>query len=111
MTKKFSKNPLAFAIGTAAAASFSFTPVVNAEQNPFAMTDLSSGYMEMAGGEKKAGGSCGEGKCGGAMKQEMEKKTEAACGENKCGEGKCAANKKTEASGGSSTEEVKPEAE
>jgi uncharacterized low-complexity protein len=98
MSKKFSKKPLAVAIGTAVAATFSMTPIVNAGQNPFGMTDLSSGYMELAEGEKKADGSCGEGKCGGEMKKKMEmeqkKKAEGSCGEGKCGEGKCAGNKK-----------------
>ncbi len=104
MTKKFSKKHLAIAIGTAVAASFSFTPVVNAEQNPFGMTDLSNGYVELAAeGEKKADGSCGEGKCGGKMKGEMEKKkAEGSCGEGKCGEGKCAGKKKTDSVNGSS---------
>ncbi|MGH8497403.1 MAG: HvfA family oxazolone/thioamide-modified RiPP metallophore [Methylococcales bacterium] len=102
MTKKFSKKHLAIAIGTAVAASFSFTPVVNAEQNPFGMTDLSNGYVELAEGEKKADGSCGEGKCGGQMKMDMEKKAEGSCGEGKCGEGKCAGNKKKDSIDGNS---------
>ncbi|MGH8551529.1 MAG: HvfA family oxazolone/thioamide-modified RiPP metallophore [Methylococcales bacterium] len=95
MSKKFSKTPRALAIGTAVAATFSLTPIVNAEQSPFGMTDLASGYMQTAEGEKKADGSCGEGKCGGEMKKKMEqkKKAEGSCGEGKCGEGKCAANK------------------
>ena len=101
MSKKFSKKPLAIAIGTAVAASFSMAPVANADQNPFGMTDLANGYMEIAEGEKKADGSCGEGKCGGEMKKKMEKKAEGSCGEGKCGEGKCASNKKKEKSEGS----------
>lgn len=104
MSKKFSKTPMAVAIGTAAAASFTMAPIANAEQNPFGMTDLSNGYMELAEGEKKAEGSCGEGKCGGKMK----KKAEASCGEGKCGEGKCAGNKsekKTEGSCGGKMKE------
>ncbi|MGR9106693.1 MAG: HvfA family oxazolone/thioamide-modified RiPP metallophore [Gammaproteobacteria bacterium] len=104
MSKKISKKPLAVVVGTAVAATFSIAPVVQAEQNPFGMTDLSSGYMHVAEGEKKMEGSCGEGKCGGKMKEEMDKKkAEGSCGEGKCGEGKCAANKKKE--GGEAGEE------
>jgi uncharacterized low-complexity protein len=98
MNKKFTKKPLAAAIGTAVAATISMAPIANAEQNPFGMTDLSQGYMELAEAEKKTEGSCGEGKCGGEMKKqaeaEAEKKTEGSCGEGKCGEGKCAGQKK-----------------
>lgn len=103
MKKRFSKKNLAAAIGTAVAASFSITPMVNAEQNPFGVTDLSYGYMELAEAAKKAEGSCGEGKCGGAMKKKMEeqakKKKEGSCGEGKCGEGKCAGAKKKATTG------------
>ncbi len=111
MNKKFSKKPLAVAIGTAVAATISFAPVVNAEQNPFGMMDLSQGYMELAEGEKKTEGSCDEGKCGGEMKKEMEKtgiqkKTEGSCGEGKCGEGKCAGNQKKEGAEGTSSEKT-----
>ncbi|MCI0655303.1 MAG: hypothetical protein L0Y39_12650 [Methylococcaceae bacterium] len=106
MSKKFSKKHLAIAIGTAVAASLSFTPVVNAEQNPFGMTDLSNGYMELAEGEKKTEGSCGAGKSGGEMKMDMEKKAEGSCGEGKCGEGKCAGNKKTDGTEGSSVDKT-----
>ena len=120
MSKKFSKKPLAAAIGTAVATTLSFAPVVNAEQNPFGMSDLSTGYLELAEGEgscganmkkgegeakcgdkmkKKAEATCGEGKCGEgkcAGKKKAEKKAEGKCGEGKCGEGKCAGKKKAE---------------
>ncbi len=89
MSKKFSKKPLVAAIGTAAVTTLSFAPTANAEQNPFGMSDLSNGYLELAEADKKAEGSCGEGKCGDKMK----KKAEASCGEGKCGEGKCAGKK------------------
>jgi len=64
-------------IGTALASSFAVT-AVNAESNPFAMTELNSGYMQLAQSDK-----AGEMKCGSKMK--MNKKSEAACGEGKCG--------------------------
>lgn len=111
MKKRYSRKKLAAAIGTAVAATFSFGPIANAGQNPFSMTDLSNGYMELAADEKKMEGSCGEGKCGAEMKKKMEmeakKKAEGSCGEGKCGEGKCAGAKKkgsTEGSAGSMKE-------
>jgi uncharacterized low-complexity protein len=63
-------------IGTALASSFAVT-AVNAESNPFAMTELNSGYMQLAQSDK-----AGEMKCGSKMKMD---KSEAACGEGKCG--------------------------
>lgn len=110
MTKKHSKKHLALAMSSAVAAGFSFSPLLNAAQNPFALTDLTNGYLEVAEGEKKAEGSCGEGKCGGKMKMEMEKKAEGSCGEGKCGEGKCAGKKKADSSSAGS-EEAAPAAD
>jgi uncharacterized low-complexity protein len=92
MTHKSSIKPLAFALGTAIATGLSAPAVVNAADNPFAMTELSSGYLVVA---------ATEGKCGGSMKAKSD--AEAKCGANKtgdktakegkCGEGKCGANK------------------
>jgi len=89
--KKTNKTPVAVAVGTAVVTTFSGTPV-QAAQNPFGMTELSGGYMQVAetdkAGEMKCGasmnmqeGSCGEGKCGAMM------------GEPKVTEGQCAGNK------------------
>ena len=78
MSKKTELKPLAAAVGVALAASVFTIPAANAEENPFEITTLSSGYM-VAGSE----GSCGEGKCG-----EGKDKAEGSCGEGKCGEGK-----------------------
>ncbi|MFK8067245.1 MAG: hypothetical protein AB8D52_03275 [Gammaproteobacteria bacterium] len=73
-------------LGTAFAVSLAFSPVTNAESNPFSLNDLSTGYQVAEGkcgegkcGEKKAEAKCGEGKCGEA------KKAEGKCGEGKCG--------------------------
>ncbi|MGB5440000.1 MAG: hypothetical protein WBN90_10195 [Gammaproteobacteria bacterium] len=52
-------KPLAFALGAAFATTL---PVANAADNPFAMTELSSGLMMADASE----GKCGEGKCGGS---------------------------------------------
>ena len=93
MSKKSTLKPLAVAMGAAFVTSLAGTNIANAAENPFAMSELSSGYMvaEMAegkcGGEKKA---AEEGKCGGEKK---------AAEEGKCGEGKCGAEKKTTAEG------------
>ena len=88
MSKKTLK-PIAAAIGTAFVLGVAATPA-SADANPFGMTDLNSGYQQVAEGkcgEGKCGakdkakkeGKCGEGKCGG------DKKKEAKCGEGKCG--------------------------
>ena len=88
MSQESTKKPLAIALGAAFVTTLAATPVANAADNPFAMSELSSGYMvaEMAEGK------CGEGNCGG-----VKAKSEA---EGKCGEGKCGGDKaKTEAEG------------
>ncbi len=125
MSKKLMK-PISLAIGTAFVTSLAASNVsaaTDANANPFAMNDLSGGYMQLASGygdaksdkegkcgegkagkegkcgEDKAGkeGKCGEGKCG--EKDEMKKNMEGKCGEKKsekegkCGEGKCGSSK------------------
>jgi len=111
MSEKTTMKPLAIALGAAFITSLAGTSVANAAENPFSMSELSSGYMvaEMAegkcgegkcggdkakaegkcGGDKaKAEGKCGEGKCGGDKAEAKEK------AEGKCGEGKCGGSKK-----------------
>ncbi len=118
MSKK-SIKPISLAVGTAFITSLAASNVAagtDNNTNPFAMDELSSGYMQLASGygdksdkegkcgegkcgEKKSDkeGKCGEGKCGsdGEMKENMEGK----CGEKKsdkegkCGEGKCGGSK------------------
>jgi uncharacterized low-complexity protein len=108
MSKKSAVKPLSVAVGAAFITSLAGASVATAAENPFGMTELSSGYMVSdahegkCGGEKKeAEGKCGaekakaEGKCGGE-----KTKAEGKCGEGKCGakreahEGKCGAEKK-----------------
>ncbi|ASK34054.1 hypothetical protein [Alloalcanivorax mobilis] len=91
---KYSKlNPLAVTVGAAFMASALSVPVAQAAStNPFASSDLGSGY-QLAGADKKAEGSCGadkkaEGSCG------ADKKGEGSCGADKKGEGSCGADKK-----------------
>ncbi|GAB6139649.1 hypothetical protein JCM14076_03780 [Methylosoma difficile] len=90
--KTTNKSPLAAAMGIAFISSVSATAVY-AEANPFGMTELSSGYMQVAEASKAAEMACGasmnmatpkgaEGAC-------AAKKTDAKATEGKCGEGKC----------------------
>lgn len=118
MSKKFSKQPIAIALGAAFALSGAM-----AHASVFQATDLGAGYMVASAGDHKGKegkcgeGKCGEGKCGGAEKfkamdtdgdgklsQEEfaagHKAKEAKCGadkkkamEGKCGEGKCGSKK------------------
>ena len=90
--KKFNKT--ACAVGTSIVAGFSSTAAV-AIDNPFEVTELSSGYMSMAeadsdqeGGMKAKDGSCGEGKCGNKTGDAEEKGKEGSCGDKKMEEGK-----------------------
>ena len=64
MSKKHLHAPLAIAIGTVLLGSATFSNIARAEQNPFGMTELSSGYMQLAEADKAKEGKCGEGKCG-----------------------------------------------
>jgi uncharacterized low-complexity protein len=86
--KKMNKTPLAAAMGAALISSFASMPV-HAEANPFAMTELASGYMQLA--EMKCGASMGmaqpktpEGACAGSKTTaaaETAKKVEGSCGD------------------------------
>lgn len=101
MKNKSAVKPVSLAVGAAFITSLAAAGVANAADNPFAMTELSSGYMVAdshegkCGGEKKA---TEEGKCGGAAKAKTME--EGKCGEGKCGanreahEGKCGGDKK-----------------
>jgi len=86
-------KPLSIAIGATFAVSMAASNIASAApagDNPFAMSELESGYMQVAGKD----GKCGEGKCGGDKKKDKEgkcgegKKKDGKCGEGKCGEGK-----------------------
>jgi len=95
MSKQSMIKPLSIALGATFAASLAASNVAIAApagDNPFAMTDLGNGYMQVADNHKKEG-KCGEGKCGEGKKAGAKDK-EGKCGEGKCGEGKCGADKK-----------------
>jgi uncharacterized low-complexity protein len=95
MANKNTPKALAAALGATFVAAMTVSPVVSADQNPFAMQPLTSGYQVAEKGK--------EGNCGG------KKGTEAHCGsktdkeghcgekgkkEGQCGEAKCGGNKK-----------------
>jgi uncharacterized low-complexity protein len=106
MSQVSTKKPLAIALGAAFVTSLAATPVANATANPFAMSELSSGYMVAEMKEGKCGSgkvmdesksSSGmmmeEGKCG-ANKAKAAESSDKAKAEGKCGEAKCGGNKK-----------------
>ena len=78
-------KPVAAAVGVAFVSSLAVSTTAVADDNPFAMAELDSGYMladshkgeEGKCGEKAEEGKCGEGKCGG------EKAEEGKCGGDK----------------------------
>jgi len=93
--KKINKTPLAAAMGAAFISTLSASPA-SAEANPFGMTELSSGYMQVAAAEMACGASMNmkdpkapEGACAGkptkAADKPTSKSTEGSCGEGKCG--------------------------
>ncbi|MDP3590108.1 MAG: hypothetical protein Q8R54_06160 [Methylobacter sp.] len=95
--KKINKTPLAAAMGAAFLSTFAAT-AANAEANPFGMTEMSAGYMQVAAADKAAEMACGaamggmekpkaaEGACAGNKKTDAAKPAvEGKCGESKCG--------------------------
>ena len=62
--RKINKTPLAAAMGAALISTFAAT-AANAEANPFGMTELSTGYMQVA--EADTAKKTGEMACGAAM--------------------------------------------
>lgn len=95
MSKKM--TPIAAALGAAFAMSIAAAPVSADTANPFGMSDLTSGYQQVAEGK------CGEGKCGAKKKAKKEGK----CGEGKCGEGKKSDAKEMEGKCGAKKKEAK----
>lgn len=65
MLKKNTIKPVSTLFSTAFVVSLAASPLANAAENPFELTELSNGYT-IADAEGKCGeGKCGEGKCGG----------------------------------------------
>ena len=85
--KKINKSPLATAMGAALISTVSATAVY-ADTNPFGMTELSTGYMQLAAAEMKCGAAMNmdnktaEGACAGEMhpKKAEAKASDASCG-------------------------------
>jgi uncharacterized low-complexity protein len=96
MIGKATRKPLAAAVGAAIVTTLAAMPAANAEENPFGMTSLTSGYMVA---EKE--GKCGEAKCGEG-KGASAKKSEGKCGESKAHESKCGESKAHEGKCGES---------
>ncbi|TAN49626.1 MAG: hypothetical protein EPN21_11350 [Methylococcaceae bacterium] len=92
MNNTFDKKSLAALAGAAVVTSLS-AGAVNAQDNPFALQDLSAGYLQVAEQKEMT---CGEGKCGGSMMKEGEGKKDMSgmkgMDNMKGMEGKCAAN-------------------
>jgi uncharacterized low-complexity protein len=95
--KKTSKTPLMAAMG-AALISTAASTAANAEVNPFGVTELSSGYMQVAemscgANMKMPQGKGADGACAGAKKSDAKKMTDtkAAPADGKCGAGTCGA--------------------
>jgi len=97
MSNKKPMKTLSIAAGTAFVASLAMGNVANAAEgaNPFAMNELSGGYMQLADNHMGKGMNMGkgmEGNCGG--KKGMDKNMPMGKGkEGKCGEGKCGGSK------------------
>ena len=85
---------VSLALGATFATTLAASNIASAAgENPFAMNELASGYMQLADANKGKEGKCGEGKCGEGKSADAKNK-EGKCGEGKCGEGKCGADKK-----------------
>ena len=98
---KSTMKPLTALLGSAFLTAMAQIPATQAAENPFATTELKTGYKVAS----KAEGKCGEGKCGGEKKADGEgkcggDKDKKADGEGKCGEGKCGGDKKKSAGEG-----------
>jgi uncharacterized low-complexity protein len=104
MSQKTHLKPMAIAAGAALATSLAATTPASAAENPFAMSELSSGYMVAEMAEGKCGGTKAseetktmkEGKCGeGKASEETKTMKEGKCGEGKCGGTKASEETKT----------------
>ena len=80
---KASKTLITAAVGSAFAATAALVPVAQAADNPFAASQLSSGY-QIAQADTKMDGKKKDGSCGGDKKA-SDKKKDGKCGEAKCG--------------------------
>jgi len=86
------KKTLSLTLGGAMASSLlSMAPAIQAGENPFAITHITTAQQLAAADEKIKEG---EGKCGAdKMKDKEEDRSASKIKEGKCGEGKCGADK------------------
>jgi len=105
MMKKTNLKPVVASIGAALTGTMLLAGSVNAADNPFGLSELNSGYMQVAAAH--------EGKMAGKMMKKAEGAMEGKCGEGKCGgmktdaaapapaamEGKCGGDMKKKAEG------------
>jgi uncharacterized low-complexity protein len=99
MEKKFSRKPLAVALGTAFAATLGASSLASADTSPFTAQDLGAGYLLVADtgdGAAAAEPAPAADAAAPAADAAASKEGEGKCGEGKCGEGKCGADKKAE---------------
>lgn len=89
------KKTLSLTLSSALASTLlSAAPVIQAGENPFAMSSINPTQLAAAD-EKAKEGKCGEGKCGAdkAKAAAGDKATEGKCGADKVKEASCGANK------------------
>jgi uncharacterized low-complexity protein len=84
------KTAVTLALGSAVAATLAIAPLANANDNPFKLQSLKSGYQVADNKDKE--GKCGgdkakDGKCGG------DKAKDGKCGGDKAKEGACGGDK------------------
>lgn len=72
------------ALGSAFAATAALAPVAHAADNPFAASQLSSGY-QLAQADQKMDDKKKDANCGADKKAASDKKKDGKCGEAKCG--------------------------
>lgn len=81
MIKKADQKPLVAAVGAVLATSLFAINTANAEENPFQLNELSSGYMDT------------ESKVEGQMPPDDSVEREDSVGDNKLGSGQCGEEK------------------
>ncbi len=91
------RKPVAHAIGAAIAGSMLLGGAASAGENPFGLSELDRGYMQLASAHME--GKCGAGKCGSNMPAEAADAAKADAMQGKCGAGKCGSNMPSEATG------------
>lgn len=99
MNKPSSRKPVATAIGAALVGTLSTADLANAADQPFGLTPLARGYLQVAKNESEtkcgANKAASEAKCGGSMSAGQAPSPDKGLSEGTCGEGKCGGNMTT----------------